>query len=68
MKSDLLPITDIQSLPRRGITEETCRKFGYGLGEYYCEFWMLLTTAASTEDTALWGYTHLLRNGSVSAI
>ena len=37
MKTDLLPVTDIQSLPRRGITEETCRKFGYGLGEYYGE-------------------------------
>ena len=37
MKTDLLPITDVQALPRRGITEETCCKFSYGLGEYYGE-------------------------------
>ena len=56
MKSDLLPITDIQSLPRRGITEETCRKFGYGLGEYYGEPVQIATYCdeTSTEATVLY--------------
>ncbi len=37
MTSGLLPILEIQALPKRGITEETCQKFKYGIGEYYDE-------------------------------
>lgn len=34
MRSDLIPPGEISSLPKRGITEETCKKFGYTLGEH----------------------------------
>ena len=37
MTTGLLPIIETQALPKRGITEETCRKFKYGIGEYYDE-------------------------------
>lgn len=35
MKTDLLPAGEAQALPKRGLTEETCKKFGYTLGEYH---------------------------------
>jgi twinkle protein len=37
MTTGLLPIIETQALPKRGITEETCQKFKYGIGEYYDE-------------------------------
>lgn len=35
--SDLIQGT-VQALPKRGITEETCRKFGYSIGQYKGEW------------------------------
>lgn len=37
MSHDLLPFGEAQALPRRGITEDTCQKYGYTIGEYYGE-------------------------------
>ena len=37
MPQDLLPFGEAQALPKRGITDETARKFGYTIGEYHGE-------------------------------
>ena len=34
MMPQLIPFGETQSLPKRGLTEETCRKYKYSLGEY----------------------------------
>lgn len=34
MNPQLIPFGENQSLPKRGLTEETCRKYKYSLGEY----------------------------------
>ena len=33
-KAGLLPYGQAQSLPKRKLTEDTCKKFGYTIGEY----------------------------------
>ena len=35
MMPQLIPFGETQSLPKRGLTEETCRKYKYSLGEYH---------------------------------
>jgi len=35
MKSNLIDAGEYQSLAKRGLTEETCRKFGYSIGSYH---------------------------------
>jgi twinkle protein len=37
MPQDLIPFGEAQALPKRGITDETCRKFGYTIGEHHGE-------------------------------
>ena len=34
MQTNLIAIGEPQALPRRKLTEETCKKFGYNIGEY----------------------------------
>ena len=48
MNQDLLPFGEAQALPRRGITEETCRKYGYTLGDYHGEAVQIATYRDST--------------------
>ena len=35
MNIQLVPFGEAQALPKRGLTEETCRKYRYSLGEYH---------------------------------
>ena len=37
MPQNLIPFGEAQALPKRGITDETCRKFGYTIGEHHGE-------------------------------
>lgn len=34
MSADLLPVGEYRSLPKRGLTEDTCKKFGYTISSY----------------------------------
>ena len=35
MNPQLIPFGETQALPKRGLTEETCRKYRYSLGSYH---------------------------------
>ena len=48
MPQDLIPFGEVQALPKRGITDETCRKFGYTIGEHHGEPVQIATYRDST--------------------